>query len=169
MVLGVVMLGASVLPTTAAQAQASGPSSAAPAPAPARASLTAAQFEARLLALTNARRKKVGCPALKASTALTKAARAHTKKMVKAGNLSHQLPGEAGLAKRINAAGYKKWTALAENLAWGPETPAGVFSLWMNSTGHRQNIDRCVYREAGFGVTFTGKQPWVTLDLGRRR
>ena len=147
---------------------------AAPAPAAstttsARTALTTAQFESQLLALTNARRKKVGCKTLRSSPALTKAARGHTRKMAAAGNLSHQLPGESGLAKRIQKAGYTKWTAAAENIAWGAATPKGVFAMWMNSSGHKANIQRCTYRDAGFGVVVKNGRPWVTLVLGRRR
>ena len=135
----------------------------------ARTALTTTQFESQLLALTNARRKKVGCKTLRSSPALTRAARTHTKKMAAAGNLSHQLPGESGLAKRIQKAGYTKWTAAAENIAWGAGTPKGVFAMWMSSAGHKANIQRCVYRDAGFGVVVKNGRPWVTLVLGRRR
>lgn len=164
---GVVVFAGTAFPLSTSVAA---PSAAATATsASARTALTTVEFEKKLLALTNARRKKVGCPALKANTALTKAARAHTRLMVAAGKLSHQLPREASLAKRIQKAGYKNWTAAAENIAWGAGSPASVFSMWMNSSGHRKNIERCVYRDAGFGVAYKKGAPWVTLDLGRRR
>lgn len=160
LLLGVLLLGVTLVPMTAAAAAPAGP---------ARTSLTTAQFESKLLALTNARRVKIGCPKVKANTALTKAARAHSKLMAKAKNLSHQLPGEAGLAPRIVKAGYKNWAGLAENIAWGGGTPAAVFAMWMKSPMHKANIQRCFYRDAGFGVVVSGGSTWVTLDLGRRR
>ena len=89
--------------------------------------------------------------------------------MAAAQNLSHRLPREAALATRIVNAGYGRWAALAENIAWGPTTPARIYSLWINSAPHRANIDRCVYRDAGIGVSYRGGHPWVTLDLGRKR
>jgi uncharacterized protein YkwD len=133
------------------------------------AQLSTTDFTTRLLSLINARRHKVGCPAVKANAALTRSARTHDGLMVAARNFTHQLPHEASLAPRIVRAGYANWTALAENLAIGTGTPAGIFSIWMASTLHRQNIQRCTYRDAGIGVGYVGGQPWVTLDLGRHR
>lgn len=130
--------------------------------------MTTAEFEVRLLALINSRRKKIGCVALKPHSALITSARRHTSAMARARTLSHQLPGEAGLAKRIVAAGYRNWSSAAENIAWGASTPWKVYDLWMHSAGHRANIQRCAYRDAGIGVVVSGST-WVTLDLGRRR
>ncbi|MET3963451.1 uncharacterized protein YkwD [Marmoricola sp. OAE513] len=163
-IVGLVLVAGTALPVGSARAAAPEPSS-----APRTTALTTGQFEAQLLALTNARRAQVGCKAVKRNTALVKAARKHTRKMVAAGNLSHQLPRELGLAKRITKAGYKRWTGLAENIAWGAGTPKATFTMWMNSPGHRANIQRCSYKEAGFGVRYSKGRPWVTLDLGSRR
>jgi uncharacterized protein YkwD len=160
LVLGIVLLGPIGLPAATAT----------PTPAPARAStLTPAQFEARLVALTNARRKKVGCVALKANTALRAAARLHTSRMVRTGSFSHQVPKEPALGPRITRAGYKKWKALAENIAWGQRvTPAAVFSMWMNSRPHKANIQNCRLHDVGYGVQYAGNNVWVTGDYGRR-
>lgn len=166
--IGLVVLGGSALPGTGAVAAAS-TAGATTTTASARATMTTVEFENRLLSLTNARRAKIGCGALRANTALIKAARLHTKRMVTARSLSHRLPGEPGLASRIVNAGYLNWTGAAENIAWGAATPQGVFTMWMRSSGHRANIQRCAYRDAGIGVVVVNGTPWVTLDLGRRR
>lgn len=161
---GLLLVGLTALPGSPAQAATATATSTS-----ARASLTTAQFETQLLTLVNNRRKAIGCVVLRSNSYLISAARAHTRRMASAARLSHQLPGEAGLAKRIVNAGYTGWTAAAENLAWGAGTPGAVYKMWMNSSGHRANIQRCTYRDAGIGVVYSGGRPWVTLDLGRRR
>lgn len=166
--IGLVIVAGSAFPGTGTAAAAH-PAGQTTTSTSARATLSTAQFESRLLELTNARRAKVGCRALRSHTALVKAARAHTRRMVDARNLSHQLPGEPGLASRIVKAGYRNWTAAAENIAWGAGSPQNVFTMWMKSSGHRANIQRCTYRDAGIGVVYSRGKPWVTLDLGRHR
>lgn len=163
--LGLVLIALNTLP--AAQAHAATATSTATT-STSRVAMSTTEFETRLLALINARRSKIGCRALRANTALVAAARKHSRAMAGAGTLSHRLPGEPGLATRIERAGYHNWSSAAENIAWGAETPQRVYTLWMNSSGHRANIQRCAYRDAGIGVVVT-RRTWVTLDLGRRR
>lgn len=161
------LLGLVGLPTTVGAAGAT----AAPTTTSALATttLTTAQFEARLVALTNDRRAKVGCVALRANTALVTAARRHTLRMVEAGQLSHRVAREASLATRIERAGYTNWRLLGENIAWGRGlTPSGVFSLWIKSAPHRANIQNCRFRDVGYGVRYSGGAVWVTGDYGRR-
>lgn len=168
--IGLVIFGASVVPATGAAAvTTAGPSAAATTSTRTTAALTPAQFETRVLSLVNARRTNVGCAALRTNASLTSAARVHTRRMVNARTMSHQLPGEPGLARRIVNAGYVNWSAAAENIAWGASTPQRIFNLWMNSSGHRTNIQNCRYRDAGVGVVIVNGTPWVTLDFGRKR
>jgi uncharacterized protein YkwD len=157
-----IVLALGVVPTASA-APASPPTRAA------RAALTPAQFEAKVVSLINARRKKIHCRALTPSAALGKAARAHTVLMAVDGDLSHQLPGELGLAQRIQRDGYTHWTYLAENVAWGGTTPNAVFELWMNSAAHRANLQHCSLHNIGVGVVRTSDSTWVTADFGSRR
>ncbi|MFL6061864.1 MAG: CAP domain-containing protein [Marmoricola sp.] len=138
------------------------------APGARTAALSTAQFETRLIALTNARRAKVGCRALRTNLALISAARRHTDRMIATGSFSHQVPREAGLASRIVRAGYTPWRALAENIAWGGgQTPATMFSMWMHSAPHRANIQNCALRDIGYGVRYGGGAVWATADFGR--
>lgn len=138
-------------------------------PAPRTTALTSAQFENELFALTNARRKVVGCPVLKIHTALVASARAHSGRMYSTGVISHRVPGEAEFGARVTAAGYKYWKGLGENIAYGVnKTPAGIFSSWMNSSVHRANIQNCKFREVGYGVKTVGTSVWVTGVYGWR-
>ena len=146
-----------------------GAPSPATAPSSARtAALTTAQFESRLLALTNARRAKVGCRALRTNASLVTAARRHTERMIASGSFSHQVPRESSLSARIVRAGYTPWRWLAENIAWGGgQTPATMFSMWMHSPPHRANIENCRLRDIGYGVRYGNRAVWATADFGR--
>jgi uncharacterized protein YkwD len=130
--------------------------------------LTATQFENRLLARTNARRENHGCRALRLNSALVLAARRHSARMAEQRTLSHRLPGEAGLGTRVTRAGYLNWRLLAENLAWGQSTPRGVLHAWVTSATHRANLDNCRLHDVGIGVVIRNGRPWVTADFGRR-
>jgi hypothetical protein len=52
--------------------------------------------------------------------------------------LSHQFPGEPGLADRASRAGAR-FSSLAENVALGPSAE-GIHQQWMNSPPHRANL-----------------------------
>ncbi|RYZ32094.1 MAG: CAP domain-containing protein, partial [Propionibacteriaceae bacterium] len=165
---GLVMIGGSLLPASSATAT-TAPEQPPASSARAAATLTPAQFETRVISLVNARRTNIGCAALRTNSSLVSAARVHTRRMVRAGSMSHQLPGEPGLGRRIVNAGYLNWSAAAENIAWGASTPQRIFNLWMGSSGHRTNIQNCRYRDGGVGVVIVNGTPWVTLDFGRKR
>ena len=62
-------------------------------------------------------------------------------------------------------------------IALAAATPQSVVDAWMGSPGHRANLLRGSFREAGVAVmynpaaggVFGGEATWVvTLDLGRR-
>jgi uncharacterized protein YkwD len=130
--------------------------------------LSALQFESRLLARINLRRAHQGCRAFRTSAALQLAARRHSSRMAQERQLSHRLPGEADLGTRVARAGYTSWRIVAENLAWGQASPRAVFRTWVRSSGHRANLDNCRLRDIGVGVVIRNARPWVTADFGRR-
>lgn len=125
-------------------------------------------YEDGILALTNQERQLAGCPALRASKPLRKAARRHSVEMAMAGEMSHQLPGEAKFSTRITRAGYRGWRLVAENVARGFSSPEAVMDAWMDSPTHRRNILNCRIRDLGVGVVLQGGQLWWTQDFGTR-
>lgn len=131
--------------------------------------LTTVQFENRLVSRTNTRRANIGCPLLRVNTSLIKSSRGHSARMASTGEFSHQLPGEAYFSTRITRAGYTGWNLLAENIAYGYPSPQMIFSMWMHSTPHRENIENCRLRDIGVGVSYAGGNAWITMDLGHRR
>ncbi|MGA7936518.1 MAG: CAP domain-containing protein, partial [Kovacikia sp.] len=76
--------------------------------------------------------------------------------------LSHQLPGEPGFSDRFIQAGYR-WSAAAENVAQGQQTPEAVVQSWMNSPHHRDNLLSPGYQDLGVGYA----NNYWTQDFGR--
>ena len=117
--------------------------------------------------------------------ALAKSAYAHTRQMLAFDQQSHQLPGEAPLLARAQAAGYKEASFVGENVFafthsvehaqagfavdWG-DGPHGLQS----PAGHRDNLMAGVFNEVGLSIqdSQTGKSVGpllVTQDFGARR
>jgi hypothetical protein len=79
-----------------------------------------------------------GLAPLNWSATLAKAAQQHALRMAAQDTLSHQLPGEPGMAARASQAGAR-FSSLAENVAEGPNA-ASIHQQWMNSPPHRANL-----------------------------
>jgi uncharacterized protein YkwD len=94
--------------------------------------------ERTLFNSANRERAAHGLAPLKWSPALALAASQHAQRMAAHNTLSHQLPGEPGMAERATAAGAR-FHALAENVAEGPSA-AVIHKEWMNSPPHRANL-----------------------------
>lgn len=119
---------------------------------------SAAAAEQAVLCLVNAERKQQGLRTLDADKRLRTAARAHARDMVQRAYFAHESPDGRTITDRIRATGYlddaNGWT-VGENLAWGAgalSSPRSIVVSWMNSAGHRENLLRRSFREAGFGV-----------------
>ena len=92
-----------------------------------------------------------GLRPLKWSDTLAAAARQHALRMAAKNSLSHQLPGEPGMAERASQAGAR-FSSLAENVAEGP-SPAVIHRQWMNSPPHRANLLDPQLDSVGIAVT----------------
>ena len=130
------------------------------------ASLSAA--ERQVLALVNSERAKAGCAALKANATLNRVAGAHSKDMAVQGYFSHTSQDGRSPFDRMKQAGYQG-SMMAENIAAGQATAAAVMNAWMNSSGHRQNILNCGYKEIGIGLHRGGSmRTYWTQNFGTR-
>ncbi|WP_235978147.1 MULTISPECIES: CAP domain-containing protein [Streptomyces] len=114
----------------------------------------------QILSLVNEERAQAGCPALKASAALDRAAQKYSETMASDGELSHTGPDGSTVADRVGREGYA-WSAVGENIAVGQQDARAVMDSWMNSEGHRANILNCSFEELGVGVRHSGG-PWWT-------
>jgi len=75
---------------------------------------------------------------LKWSATLAAAALQHAQRMAARNTLSHQLPGEPGMADRASEAGAR-FHSLTENVAEGPGA-SSIHQQWMHSPPHRANL-----------------------------
>jgi uncharacterized protein YkwD len=134
--------------------------------------------EAALLQLIDHARTQRGLAPLHVHAALSRAALAHSRDMMRRQYFSHSSPGGANCAGRARRAGYAKsgcrpW--VGEVLGWGTSfvgTPQAVFSNWMRSAYHRSVILGRRWRDVGVGSvsgTFRGASgTWMyTVDVGR--
>src|SRR5690606_25457852 len=104
---------------------------------------------------TNAFRKSRGKKELVWSDELSSIARQHSEKMAKGvipfGHKDFNLR-EKEANKKLN----KKFSAMAENVAYGSTTAKEVTEGWKNSPGHRQNL-LGNYSLIGIGTATSGK------------
>lgn len=91
-----------------------------------------------LFKAANRERAAQGLAPWKWSATLAAAARRHAELMAARNTLSHQLPGEPGMADRAVQAGAH-FSSLAENVAEGPSAES-IHRQWMNSPPHRANL-----------------------------
>lgn len=94
--------------------------------------------EQYLLAAANQDRLARGLAPLQSDEHLFLAAQRHAAEMARRQAISHQFPGEAGLAERAGEAGAH-FSLVTENVAEAPNS-ALIHELWMKSAGHRANL-----------------------------
>lgn len=136
---------------------------------------TAGQAHA-VLCLINHARVSHGLPRLRASAALTRAARAHSGDMVRRRYFDHTSPGGSDPLQRARRAGWRGY-ALGETIAYGGGalgTAAVTVRGWLDSPPHRRILLRRGLREIGIGVATgmpdgeAGDGMTVTADVGAR-
>jgi uncharacterized protein YkwD len=110
--------------------------------------------EQAVLALVNDARAAKGCKALVIDDRITTAAQAHSTDMATSNYFSHTSEDGRSFAQRMRDAGYPN--PGGENIAKGYRTPEQVMQGWMNSTGHRENIENCSFTTMGVGLDTRG-------------
>jgi uncharacterized protein YkwD len=126
---------------------------------------TRSSAEQDLFTLTNAARSQQGLAPLQWDDSLAAAAKAHAALILQNAQLSHQYPGEAGLATRAGQAGAHFQT-IAENIALGPSADS-IRKQWMNSPPHRANILDTNLTAVGFSVVQRGDTLYAVADFAR--
>jgi uncharacterized protein YkwD len=121
-----------------------------------------------VIRLVNQHRATLGLRALKVSSTLTASAVWKARHMATYGYMAHDDPAPPvarTAADRVAACGYDGgW---GENIAVGFPTPAAVLAAWLQSPGHRANIENPAYVVTGAGASAAanGAMLW-TQDFG---
>ncbi len=127
-----------------------------------------AAFADEVIRLVNQHRAALGLRALKVSPALTASAVWKARHMATYGYMAHDDPAPPvarAAGDRIVACGYHGgW---GENIAAGFLTPAAVLAAWLQSPGHRANIENPAYVVTGAGAAKSaGGEPVWAQDFG---
>jgi uncharacterized protein YkwD len=101
--------------------------------------------------LVNDHRASVGCGPLTWVPAVADVARAHSVDMYTRGFFDHVNPDGDSPFDRMHDAGLS-FSRAAENIAWGYPSPEAVLQGWLDSPGHRTNIEDCSLTEHGVGL-----------------
>ena len=109
-----------------------------------------------VVSLINGHRTSMGLVSLSVSPTLTQAAVWKALHMARYSYMAHDDPAPPVArtpADRLEACGYpSRTTGWGENIAYGYSTPASVVDAWLNSPGHRANIENASYRSTGVGA-----------------
>jgi uncharacterized protein YkwD len=121
-------------------------------------------FADRVIQLVNQHRASLGLSQLSVATAPTNSAVWKARHMARYLYMTHDDPAPPvarTTADRMAACGVTGgW---GENIAYGYSTPEAVMQGWLNSPGHRANIENASYRSIGVGaaVSSTGRVYWA--------
>jgi uncharacterized protein YkwD/chitodextrinase len=128
-------------------------------------------FAQQVLTLVNQHRAARGLAQLQSSPSLTAAAEWKSLHMAGYGYFAHNDPAPPvarSVGERLAACGYPASSSgWGENIAYGYTTPQSVMDGWLNSQGHRANIENSTFRALGVGVArdAAGRLYW-TQDFG---
>ncbi|ORZ38901.1 CAP domain-containing protein [Catenaria anguillulae PL171] len=173
-----------------------GPDNGAPTgPAPSIPSSPVEQYQQELLNLVNNHRARIGAQPLCLTSGLIVSSQKHSNDMARGKFMSHTGSDGTDPFQRMRQVGYAGFQGAAENVAFGStggslryETPAAVFKGWMDSPGHRTNIEnksfnqmggaravgacpgsgygQCAYWTQNFGKQDTGRFPCIGSGYG---
>jgi uncharacterized protein YkwD len=96
---------------------------------------------------------------------LSRAADRHSRRMLRARTLAHQVSGEGAIAGRL------RWATgdaqVGETIFWGAGTAnsAEIVRAWMDSPGHRDLLLSGGFGTAGIGIRSGGGGVYATVDL----
>ena len=125
-------------------------------------------FDDEILELVNDHRHEMKLAPLEISEGMNHIAKLHSQNMAK-GSVEF---GHLGFPVRCSKARIvlKGGNLCAENVAMGQKNAQRVFLAWMNSPGHRANIEKARVTHMGFGFAQNraGKYFWTQLFLEER-
>ena len=119
-----------------------------------------------VVGLVNQHRASIGLGALAPSPALMRSALWKSNHMALLGYFDHADPAPPkarDFSTRMRDCGYGGGT-MGENIAYGSRTAAAVMSQWLDSPGHRRNIENPEFTQIGVGTA--GTSPHWTQTFG---
>ena len=125
-----------------------------------------------MLNLHNGRRAALGLQALQVDARLMRSATKHAAYMAAINTMTHEEydPARATALLRAAAEGYSGGSyGVGENVAYGYLTyeTTRLFNDWVNSPGHRANIDYSAFTHVGLAVaTSSSGVPYWCIDFG---
>lgn len=122
-------------------------------------------FEAQVVQITNAERRRHGLADLQVDAGLSHVAREKSNDMQANNYFSHTSPTYGSPFDMMRDFGVS-YSAAAENIAFGQQSPEQVVEAWMNSEGHRQNILNGNFTHIGVGYNSNGHY-WTQMFIRR--
>lgn len=129
-------------------------------------------WNAEIVAATNAHRASMGLVALTIDPSLGTAATWKARDMARRDYFSHDDPPlETGGAARtpwvrLTDCGYSAASSTrAENIAAGQSSGQAFVTAWLNSTGHRANIENPALRYIGVGTAYGAASTYRTYSV----
>ena len=119
-------------------------------PEPARATGPTDPEVAAFVQLMNAHRVSRGLPALVWDRRVAAVAEAHSRDMFRRHYFSHTWSDGHSTWDRLAARGVA-YSQAGENIAWGQSTGRAVLMSWLDSPGHRRNIENGSFTRHGVG------------------
>jgi uncharacterized protein YkwD len=119
---------------------------------------TRGDFESQILDLTNSHRQSLGLSTLAVSPTLSASAEWKAQHMARYEYMDHSDPAppvSRTFGQRIADCGYSAGS-VGENIAFGYQTPQAVFQAWLESPGHKANIENPDWRAIGVGAAVGG-------------
>ena len=121
--------------------------------------------EQYLFSAANAERQQRGLAPLQWDGALHRAAMQHAHEMADRESISHQYPGEPGLAARAQMSGAH-FSVVAENVAEAPSAVV-IHDAWMHSPDHRDNLLDPRVDHVAIAVLVRGRELYAVEDFDR--
>lgn len=121
----------------------------------------------RVVELVNEHRARLDLVTLTSTKSLTDSALWKSRHMAKYAYFSHNDPAPPvarTVADRLEACAYPSRSyGWGENIAWGYTSAEAVMQAWLNSPGHRANIENASFKAIGIGVAAntTGRLYWT--------
>ena len=108
----------------------------------------------------NTSRKSAGLGGMKLDPEVSKAAKVHTKEMIRSNTLVHSTNTQ--LTRRVT-----NWVTLGENVGVGTAVDS-LHTAFMNSPAHRANIMHKAFNNVGVGAISANGRLWVTVIFEAR-